>query len=136
MMSRSAVTFGFMDELSKLAADQASYDEEQDRPSFGKRLKKHFQEYGPTYLGAAAAAAASQGLYHGAKKYWPAIKAHSGKGLKAVGNFGLRMAPWGVGAYAIGRGLKAGERERDRETLRDVARAEQAQGRYTPYTPQ
>lgn len=105
---------------------------EPEGPSTMDKLRDHFGTHGKKYLIGAGALGAAYGL----KKAWPSIK-RFGRG---VGRAGARAAsaakyliPVGVATYGLGRGLKAGERQLQRETQRDAERAEAAQGRYKPF---
>lgn len=143
-MDPAAIKFGFIDELNKLAAGETAppYNPGADRgdgtpegsgPSFMDNLKEHFREHGAKYLGLGGAAALGYGLVKGTQRVWPGVKRYGAKTIKGVGRWGLRMAPFGVAAYALGRGLKAGERELNTEQQRDAERVAKAQGRYEPF---
>lgn len=143
-MNPAAIKFGFVDELNKLAAGETPppYNPGADRgdetpegsgPSFMENLKGHFREHGPKYLGAGGALALGYGIVKGTQKVWPGVKRYGGKTIKGIGRWGLRMAPFGVAAYGLGRGLKSGERELEMETKRDAERVAKAQGRYEPF---
>ena len=89
------------------------------QPPVMDRIKDHLREHWPKYLAGAGAGAVGYGLY---RKAAPGIRT----AVKV-------LLPLGVGAYALGRGLKSGERDLERRRQADIVRSEAAQGRYVPF---